>query len=396
MFDHKNILLGVTGGIAAYKTCDIIREFIKQNASVKVVMTASAKKFITPLTFETLTNQHVSYDLFESTTVHIDLAREADCVVICPATANTINKVASGIADNLLTTLISAANIPVIFCPAMNKEMFLNPILQANIDKLRRLNYHFVSPAEGELACGEFGWGRLADKENIINYVKKVLLGSQELRGKKVIVTASRTEEPLDPVRIFTNYATGKMGFALAESAALRGADVILISGPTNLKAAAEVDFRPVQTAQQMADEVMNEFKNADILIMAAAVADFKPKMFSHNKIKKQIEPFTIELERTPDILYNAGQNKDNKILVGFALETENELVNATAKLNQKNLDIIVLNNPKEKGAAFGEDSNRVTIIEKNGETTQLPLMNKFLVAEKILDQIVKILHKNE
>ena len=394
MFSNKNILVGVTGGIAAYKTCEVVRELIKNNANVKVTMTEAAKQFITPLTFETLTNNAVYCNQFESSTIHIDLARWADCILICPATANTINKVANGIADNLLTTLILAADVPIIFCSAMNKEMYLNPIFQANVEKLRQLNYFFVESGKGELACGEYGWGRLAEKKSITDTVRKVLLGSNELQGKKVVITASRTEEPLDPVRIFTNYASGKMGFALAEAAYLRGADVTLISGPNNLQILNGVNYRQVQTTQQMAESVFDEWQTTDILIMAAAVADFRPKYYSENKIKKTGKSLSIELERTTDILYEAGQKKEKKILIGFALETENEITHATQKLKEKNLDLIVLNNPLEKEAGFGGDSNRVSIIDSRGEITKLPLMSKFQVAQKIMDKIIQMQKK--
>ena len=390
MFGNKKILVGVTGGIAAYKTCEVIRYLIQNNAQVKVVMTDAAKQFISTLTFETLTGNTVHSKLFEHNTIHIDLARWADCIIICPATANTINKVATGIANNLLTTIISAANMPVIFCTAMNKEMYLNRIFQANTEKLRQLNYLFVEPEKGELACGEYGWGRLAEKKHIIDMLKKVLLSSSELKDKKVLVTAGRTEEPIDPVRMFTNYASGKMGFALAEVAALRGADVTLISGPNNLSYYNGVKYRQVQTAQQMTEAVFDEWKTIDILIMAAAVADFRPKTYNKNKIKKQAESLNIEFERTTDILYKAGQQKGARILIGFALETKDEIAAALEKLNKKNLDLIVLNNPLEEEAGFGGDNNRVTIINRNGEKLKLPLLSKLQVAEKIIDIVIQ------
>lgn len=394
MFADKKILVGVTGGIAAYKTCEIIRYLIKNNAQVKVVMTEAAKKFIGPLTFETITNHKVYCDLYEQGTIHIDLARWADCMVICPATANTINKVAYGIADNLLTTMIIAANVPVIFCPAMNKEMYLNQIFQESMAKLRQMNYVFVEPEKGELACKEFGWGRLAATDQIMNALKSVLLSSDELAGKKVLITAGRTEEPFDPVRILTNRASGKMGFALAEAAALRGAEVTLIAGPNDLSPFNGIKYHQVQTARQMAEAVFNEWQTSDILIMAAAVADFRPKYFSQNKIKKQTDSLNIELEKTIDILFQASQQKGNKILVGFALETDNGINNATQKVSEKNLDFIVLNNPLEEGAGFKTDTNRVTIIDRDGVVEQLPLLNKIKVAEKIIDKVIQRISK--
>jgi len=389
MFDDKKILVGLTGSIACYKTCDVIRDLIKMKAATKVVMTEAATQFITPLTLETLSNHSVSRDLFGNSTIHIDLAREADCILVCPATANTINKIANGIADNLLTALIMAATVPVIFCPAMNKEMYLNPIFQQSMKKLQALGYLFVEPEKGELACGEYGWGRLAEKLLIIDYVKKALLGTDELQGKKIVVSAGRTEESLDPVRFITNRSTGKMGFALAEFAALKGADVTLVSGPNDLHHYFTINYRPVQTAKQMADAVFEEIQTADILIMAAAVADFRPKMIFKNKIKKQTDLLNFELEKTTDILYEVGKNKGKRILVGFALETENGSENAIQKLRQKNLDLIVLNNPLEQGAGFGGNTNRVTIFNRHGDKFDLPLMSKFQVAEKIMDHII-------
>jgi len=390
MFNNTNILLGVTGGIAAYKSCEIVRELVKNNAQVKVVMTDAARQFITPLTFETLTNNPVHYDLFERSTLHVDLARWANCILVCPATANTISKVANGIADNLLTTLILAADIPVMFCTAMNKEMYLNPIFQENVNKLRKLNFTFVDAEKGDLACGEVGWGRLADKQTIIDGLTKVLLGSRQLQGKKVVVTAGRTEEPIDPVRIFTNYASGKMGFELAKAAALRGADVVLISGPNKLRVFDGVAYYAVQTTQQMAEKVFAEWEDTDILIMAAAVADFRPKQYNENKIKKHPFSGIVEIDARVEILYEIGKQKNNKFLVGFALETENEIANATAKLAKKNLYFIVLNNPLEKDSGSDGDNNRVTIIERDGTQTELPLMSKFKVAENVIDRIIE------
>jgi phosphopantothenoylcysteine decarboxylase / phosphopantothenate---cysteine ligase len=392
MFSGKNILVGVTGGIAAYKTCEIVRELIKNDATVKVVMTDAAKQFVTPLTFETLTASPVRSDLFEKSTLHIELARWAHGIVVCPATANTINKIAIGIADNLLTTLILAANVPVVFCPAMNKEMHANPIYQANCFKLAGLGYHFIESGQGQLACGEEGWGRLADKQVILDSLRKILTGTNELNGKKIVVSAGRTEEPLDPVRILTNYSSGKMGFALAEAAVLMGADVTLIAGPNQLPVFTGIKYVPVKTTQQMAEAVFKEFDTADAVIMAAAVADFRPKNFSQSKIKKSSDTIVLELEKTTDILSELGKRKGNKKLVGFALETEQELENARLKLNTKNLDMIVLNNPLKEGAAIGGDTNRVTILSTDGESSELPIMNKIQVAFYILNRLSKIL----
>ena len=395
MLARRRVLVGVTGGIAAYKACEIVRELRKQNAVVRVVMTAAATEFVRPLTFETLSGNPVLVGMFseEGTrgTVHIEAARWPSCILICPATANVLGKVAAGIADDALTTTLCATTAPVIFCPAMNKEMYLNPIVQQNMKKLRGLGYHFVEPEKGELACGEEGWGRLAQKQKILDAVKKVLLGSEELAGQKVLVTAGRTDEPLDPVRIITNWASGKMGFALAEAAALRGATVTLVSGPTELDPFEDVKFKKVTTAAEMAAAVWQEFETTDILIMAAAVADFRPKKVSPHKIKKLVETQTVQLEKTEDILQRAGQKKEARILVGFAVETENGIANAKAKLAQKNLDLIVLNNPLEVGAGFATDTNKVTLIGKSGEVQDLPLMSKQEVARQILDRVIEL-----
>ncbi len=396
MFTSKKILLGVTGGIAAYKTCEIIRELKRNHADIQVVMTEAATKFVTPLTYATLSENPILIDMFVDdyslATVHIEAARWANVVLVCPATANTIGKIASGIADNLLTTLIMATTAPVILCPAMNKEMFANSVFQGNVEKLKDAGYYFVQSEIGELACGEYGWGRLADSVHILNRLKKVLLATNDLKGKKVLVTAGRTEEPLDPVRFITNYSTGKMGFALAEAAVLKGAEVTLISGPNNLTPFDEVKYYKVQTSAQMSEAVIRELENQDIIIMAAAIADFKPATYFDHKIKKQSPASSIKLARTEDILKEIGQNKGNKFLVGFAVETENEIDYAKEKLKEKNLDLIVLNNPLIQGAGFGADTNIVTIINAKGNVENLPLMTKRDVADKILDKVINLM----
>ena len=385
MFTDKNILVGITGGIASYKTCELVRSLAKAGAQVKVVMTEAAKQFVTPLTFETLSGNSVSWDQFKNSTIHIDLARDADCIVVCPATANTISKIANGIADNLLTTLISAATVPVILCPAMNKEMYRNAIFQENLQKLKKHGYHVVDPGQGELACGEHGWGRLAEEKDILFKVRSVFHGSNALKNMKVVVTAGPTEESLDPVRVFTNHSSGKMGYALAEAAAMHGAKVTLISGPVHLPTISEINLMHTKTAQEMRDAVIKEISDANILIMAAAVADFSPKQISKQKIKKSADSFHVELKKTPDILAEVSQMKNNTILIGFALETENEVSNALQKLEQKHLDFIVLNNPLESGSAFGSDQNQVMIIENEQKIEKLPLLSKQEVAERII-----------
>jgi phosphopantothenoylcysteine decarboxylase/phosphopantothenate--cysteine ligase len=396
MFFEKKILVGVTGGIAAYKTCEIIRELKRNHAEIQVVMTNAAMGFITPLTLATLSENPVLTEMFgesySTSTVHIEAARWADAVLVCPATANTIGKIASGIADNLLTTLVMATTSPVIFCPAMNKEMYANAIYQQNVEKLKQTGYHFVESEVGELACGEFGWGRLADSIHIINKLKKVLLSTDELKGKKVLVTAGRTEEPLDPVRFITNYSSGKMGFAIAETAALKSAAVTLISGPNNLIPFDDIKYLLVQTSDQMAETVVQSAAEQDVIIMAAAVADFKPEIYFDHKIKKMNLASTINLVKTKDILKEIGKHKGTKILVGFAVETENELENAKRKLVEKNLDLIVLNNPLEQGAAFGGDTNVVTFIDVQGNSERFPMMSKREVAVKVLDRVVHLM----
>ena len=399
MFSSKKILIGITGGIAAYKTCEIIRELKRNHADVRVVMTESGKKFVTPITLATLSENPVLMDMFDEaaskTTVHIEFARWADAILICPATANTIAKIANGLADNLLTTLTLATTSPAIICPAMNKEMYQNPMYQRNADRLKRVGYIFVESEVGELACGEYGWGRLADSPHIINALKKILLGTKELAGKKVLVTASRTEEPLDPVRFITNYSSGKMGFAVAEAAALRGAEVTLISGPNSLTPFDGIDCIEIQTSDQMAAAVERALPDHDIVVMTAAVADFKPATFSAQKLKKNNFAASIELERTKDILKAIGSNKKGKFLVGFAVETEHGIESAQQKMRDKNLDMIVLNNPLEPGAGFRSDTNIVTIIDNSGSIEQLPLMSKSHVAAKIMDTIIKKIAKN-
>lgn len=400
MFTGKKILVGVTGGIAAYKTCEIIRDLKKSNAEVQVVITEAAERFITPLTLATLSENPVLEDIFEdriaTPTVHIDAARWADAILVCPATANTVGKVAAGLADNLLTTLIMATTAPVIFCPAMNKEMYRNSIFQRNMKQLSEGGYYFVNSEEGELACGEFGWGRLADSVHILNRLKKVMLSTNELIGKKVLITAGRTEEPLDPVRIFTNYSSGKMGFALAEAAVLKGADVTLISGPNNLVPFDDVYFIRIQKSEQMAEAVAHHVEEQDVVIMSAAVADYTPVLYSDQKIKKADPQSSFQFKRTKDILKEVGQNKGKKIVVGFAVETENEHENSLKKLREKNLDLIITNNPKNEGAAFGADTNIVTMLSADGAIQEIPKMSKLSVARKILDKIVSLTKKTD
>ena len=395
-FENRHVLLGVTGSIAAYKACQVLRMLQREGAEVRVAMTKAAQQFVGPLSFETLSGQEVITDLFPSHRVvkarHIHIAEWADCILICPATANIIGKVASGIADDFLTTAVMAARSPVIFVPAMDDRMVHNPIYLSNCEKLVTLGYQFVSPEEGALASGAEGAGRLADYPRIMNSVKSALLGSDRLKGVKLLVTAGPTREFLDPVRYLSNQSSGKMGYALAEEAVLRHAEVTLVSGPTDLVPFEGIRVKKVQTAEEMARVVKEEWKRHQVLIMAAAVADFRPVKKSDQKIKKGPSKWTLELEQTEDILSAIAQSKKKGIVVGFALETEAGEVRAAQKLVDKQLDFICLNNPLEKGSGFGEDTNKVTLIDREKKVESYPVMEKWEVAGKILDRVGKLL----
>lgn len=399
LFFDKKVLVGVTGGIAAYKAALLVRELKKKSAHVRVVMTDAATKFVAPLTFETLSENPVLLNLFPREgglrTAHIDWARWPDVIIVCPATTNTIGKIAAGIADNALTTTIMATTEPVLFCPAMNKEMYANPIFLENVAKLEKNGYTFVAPGKGELACGEEGWGRLAEINEILFATKKILSPRHDLQNHRVLVTAGPTEEPLDPVRFMTNRSSGKMGFALAEAAVLRGAKVTLVSGPTNLVAPSGIRVVKVRTAKEMSDAVLANLDENDILLMAAAVSDFRPKEILEHKLKKADAKEILELERTADILTATASRKGTRIHVGFSVETENEIENSRLKLQNKGLDFIVLNNPLQEGAGFAVDTNRVTIIDASGTIEKLPLMSKAEVSEKILDRVSSLLLKS-
>lgn len=392
MFLEKNILVGISGGIAVYKTAELVRELKKHGARVRVVMTRAATSFVSPLTFETLSENDVLTDLFPEgysrQTAHIDWARWADMMVICPATLNTIGKIASGIADNALTTTVMAAEVPVLFCPAMNKVMYANPVHQANQKKLRNHGYRFVEPGIGELACGEYGSGRLADLSIILDHIKLALYSTQEFKGKRILISAGPTEEPLDPVRYLSNRSSGKMGFALAERAAIRGAQVTLVSGPSQIKEFTGVELVTVRTAVEMDEAIYKRLPETDILIMAAAVSDYRPKHISPTKIKKGAQEIHLDLIQNPDILYKAGLHKEKRIHVGFSVETGDEVKATIEKLEKKNCDLMVLNNPLEQGAGFQIDTNKVTLINRDGNTEELDVMSKQDVADVILDHI--------
>lgn len=396
MLKGKKILLGVTGSIAVYKAAEIVSLLKKKGAEVFVIMTESASKFIQPLTFITLSENPVIDNLFSTndklTVKHISLAEWADLILIAPATANVIGKIAHGIADDILTTAVMASKSKVVFAPAMNKNMLSNPLYRQNVEKLSALGYEFIDSEYGRLACGEIGEGRLANTEEIIDRVESVLTFKNDYQGKTVIVTASCTREPIDKVRFISNYSSGKMGFALAKIARARGARVILITGPTYLPAPKGITTISIESAEEMKKEALKYFLEADIVISAAAVADFRPREIFAGKLKKEkSEKPIIELERTPDILYELGKKKGDRILVGFAAETENMESNAFKKLKEKRLDLIVANDISVKDAGFGSDNNRARLINSKGTIQELPLMPKINMAEKILDEILKI-----
>ena len=392
----KKIIFGVTGCIAAYKSALLIRDLIKRGAEVKVVMTPAATQFITPLTLSSLSNNNVVVNIFPESTAgntgmatwHIDMTQWADLILIAPSTINTITKIAYGFADNALTTLVSASRSPVIIAPAADVDMYENPLNQNNISKLESLGFYIVSAEEGELASGLSGIGRLAESNKIIDAVELILTGyKKDLFNEKILITAGPTYEDIDPVRFIGNSSSGKMGYALAKSTYLRGADVTLISGPSSETAYQEINYVPVRTASEMKKVVVREMKKNQFLIMTAAVADFKPVRVSPGKIKKSNRLKEIKISETQDILTSF--NRENKIVVGFALETNNELANAKRKLKEKQLDMIVLNSLKDKRSGFEFETNKVMILKKNGKTIKLPLQSKFQIANKILSELI-------
>ncbi|MCX5857088.1 MAG: bifunctional phosphopantothenoylcysteine decarboxylase/phosphopantothenate--cysteine ligase CoaBC [Deltaproteobacteria bacterium] len=395
MLNGKHVLLGVTGGIAAYKSAELIRLFIKAGCHVKVIMTKHATEFITPLTLQTLSGNPVFLDMFslikDHDIAHIALAEEADILVIAPATANVIGKMAGGLADDLLTTVALATKAPILICPAMNTNMYENVMVRENLRKLAVLGRHVMMPGTGELACKSEGWGRLPDLPDILEEAQSILT-EKDLAGERILVTAGPTREPFDPVRFITNYSSGKMGYALAVVARRRGAAVTLISGPTSLPVPAGVDFIPVSSALEMRDAVMKRLKDATIVIKSAAVADFRPSTQADAKIKKKGGALTLTLERNPDILAEIGKQKKGRILIGFAMESEDLVENAKAKLLTKNLDLIVANDLKQSGAGFQTDTNIVKILDRQGGIEALPLMEKMEVAGRILDRAKRLL----
>ena len=388
------IVLGVSGGIACYKAVELVRLLVNAGFSVQVIMTRGAMEFVTPLTFQTLSGNPVATETFnltqESEIGHINLADSADLLVVAPATANIIGKIANGIADDLLTTVIMATQAPVLLAPAMNIHMYENPIVQENLRKLGRAGYHLLEPAEGFLACGYEGKGRLPDPEKIAEEVQK-LLRKKDLTGERLVITAGPNREPLDPVRYLSNRSSGKMGYALARAALRRGAEVTLVTGPTALDAPAGARIIAVTTAAEMRAAVLKEFSTSTAVIMAAAVSDYRPVLSADKKIKRGKGPIELRLEPNPDILKELGAAKDGKFLIGFAAETEELTANAAKKLRDKNLDMIVANNVAVAGSGFDGDTNIATILDRTGATQSLPLMSKDALADRIYDHFLAL-----
>jgi phosphopantothenoylcysteine decarboxylase / phosphopantothenate---cysteine ligase len=394
MLKGKVIVLGVTGGIAVYKAVELLRLLTRAGATVHVVMTRGATEFVTPLTFQTLSGNPVHQELFnlisEQEIGHISLAERADLFLIAPATANFVGKVASGIADDLLTTTVMATRAPVLIAPAMNVNMYHNPIYQENEARLKGHGYLFVPPACGMLACGYEGEGKLPAPEVILEEAIAALTG-KPLAGERILVTAGPTREEIDPVRYISNHSSGKMGYAIARIARLRGAEVTLVTGPTAIAAPYGVRVVNVESAQEMREAVLDHLPNTDVVIKAAAVADYRPKLRAASKVKKNAASLAIELEKNPDILAEIGTRKEGRVLVGFAAETDDLVANATQKLTLKNLDMIVANDVSQPGAGFNVDTNIVKMLFRDGHVEELPLMGKDEVAGKILERVEQL-----
>lgn len=395
MLKGKTVLLGVTGGIAAYKAAALASALVKQHAAVEVVMTHNATQFVTPLTFEQLTGRRAMVHTFDRNfshnVAHISLAQRTDLVIIAPATANVCAKLAHGLADDMLTTTVLACRCPKLIAPAMNTGMYENPVTQDNLAALRRYGWEVIEPASGRLACGAEGKGKLPEPEVLLQHILRHLALPHDMAGKRVLITAGPTQEALDPVRYLTNHSTGKMGFAIARMAMLRGADVTLISGPTSLEAPPFVELVPVVSAKDMFEAVASRCDTADLIFKAAAVADYTPAQYSDNKLKKRDSDLSIPLERTTDILKYLGEHKrPGQVICGFSMETENLVENSRAKLVKKNVDMICANNLKTPGAGFGVDTNVITLITGT-DTTELPLQSKESAAAAILDKALAL-----
>ncbi len=400
----KKIILGVTGSIAAYKSVYLLRRLVEHGADVSVVMTSEAAKFVTPLTFQVLSGNTVYTDMFENSQggeiSHLYLGRGADMIIIAPATANIIGKMANGIADDLLSTILIACKCPVLAAPAMDYDMYENAVVQKNISYLRQLNVDFIGPVTGQLASGAEGQGRMSEPDDIIEFVvgKLAELTRRDIEGRTVLVTAGPTREAIDPVRYISNLSSGKMGYAIAEAAKRRGAKVILISGPVSLTQPAGIELVRVLSAEEMFNAVTNRLPEVDIVVMAAAVSDFKPAEVAGSKIKKEnipscdkegIEGITLNLIKTQDILSEISEKKGKQFIVGFAAETDDLVANAKKKLNNKHLDMIVANDVSKAGAGFDVDTNIVTLIDRWGKVVEYPMMTKAAIADKILDHVI-------
>ncbi len=396
MLKNKNIVLGVTGGIAVYKSVDLVSRLKKRGATVDVIMTKASQNFVNPLAFQTMSVNTVHMEMFNKidkfNVEHISLAQKGDIILIAPATANTIGKIANGIADNLLTTVVMASNTKVVFAPAMNTQMYNNPIVQDNIKKLKLLGYEFIEPVTGLLACGDYGAGKMAEPEDIIEYIDGAL-ENKDLKDKDIVITAGPTIEAIDPVRYISNHSSGKMGYSIAKEAVKRGAKVHLISGPTFLKAPQGVDLISINTTDEMFEAVGKFFNDCDILIKSAAPADLKPVKYSSDKIKKKSlnkNNFKLEFTTNPDIAEYYGNEKVKQIVIGFAAESTNLIENAKLKLKKKNFDFIIANDITKKGAGFKSDTNIISIID-NHKVENYPIMNKSEIAKIILDKAIEI-----
>jgi len=392
MLKDKNIVLGITGGIAVYKAVEVVSRLRKGGVNVHVIMSRASTEFVTPLTFREISGNPVTVSMWDKVTQwnveHIALAGLADMLLVVPATANIISKVASGMADDMLTTTLLATKAPVFFSPAMNTNMYENSIVQENLAKLKNRGYHIIDPDCGHLACGTDGMGRLPEPETIVQAVMDFFTRQDELRGRKVLITAAGTIEPIDPVRYIGNRSSGKMGYAVAHEALSRGAEVVLVSGPSALSADPRIRLIKIETAAQMQEAVFKEFPDSDLVIKAAAVADYRSKDVAANKIKKNDEELVLVLEKNPDILLELGRRKtEHQVLVGFAAETQNLLEYAKAKLTKKNLDFIVANDVTEKGAGFNTDTNLIKLLFRDGKVESLPLQSKQQLAKIILDR---------
>ncbi|MGB2043154.1 MAG: bifunctional phosphopantothenoylcysteine decarboxylase/phosphopantothenate--cysteine ligase CoaBC [Flavobacteriaceae bacterium] len=396
----KNILLGISAGIAAYKTASLVRLFVKSGAHVRVVMTPSAKEFVTPLTLSTLSDHPVLSDFTDENddnavwNNHVELGLWADLFVVAPATANTLSKMASGNSDNFLIATYLSAKCPVYFAPAMDLDMYKHPTTKNALDKLQSYGNILIPSAFGELASGLVGMGRMAEPETIVETIEQHLLEGLPLYGKKILVTAGPTHEAIDPVRYIGNHSSGRMGFEIANTAAQLGAEVILISGPTHYKALYDsIQTIPITSARDMYDAAHQYFKDVDAAILSAAVADYRPKFPAVSKLKKKSSSLVLELEKTEDVLASLGEIKEKQLLIGFALETENEVANAIKKLKAKNLDLIILNSLNDDGAGFGGSTNKISIIDKDLNQTNYPLKSKSEVADDIINELIKRVH---